>query len=67
MEYFSELKKQIMYMRLIIDGIDSEVEKAEKADISHPKFSWYGNASKEAVKDRLVELRRCALKIKKGL
>lgn len=67
MEYFDGAKKRITYMRLIIDEIEREVEKAEKANISHPHFSWYGHASKGAVRERLVELRRSALKLKKGL
>lgn len=67
MEYYEVAKKRITYMRLILDEIEKEVEKAEKANISNPHFSWYGHASKGAVRERLVELRRCALQTKKGL
>lgn len=68
MGYFKELQKNLNYMKMIIELAEEEINKAkENVSDSNAKFSWFGRASKKAVSDRLVELRRCALMTKKGL
>lgn len=68
MTYFKELQENISYMKMVLKLVEEEVAKAkENVSDSNARFSWFGRASKQAVSDRLVELRRCALKAKKGL
>lgn len=71
MDYFESINNKISYMKMIMSEIENDVKLAEKASLSDPKFSWrygYGtNANKNAVQERLKELRRMALKLKKEL
>ena len=71
MNYFESINNKISYMKMIMLEIENDVKLAENASLSSPKFSWgYGlktNANKNAVQERLKELRRMALKLKKEL
>ena len=71
MDYFESINSKISYMKMIMLEIENDVKLAEKASLSNPKFSWgYGyntTANKNAVQERLKELRRIALKLKKEL
>lgn len=71
MDYFENANNKISYMKMIMLEIEKDVKLAEKASLGDPKFSWgYGcktTANKNAVQERLKELRRMALKLKKEL